>query len=210
MPQSLQEWAGAGPDGKATLALVFTDIVASTDLANDIGDKRWFDVIKAHFANARRFKDEFRGYEIKLIGDAYMVAFKTADQAFQFAWRFYHNTGDALIKIRIGVNVGQVRIVDNDLLGIMVNYTSRVQHELRHQYGILLSDSARTDIVNEFGAKLPGCVLQPIKRSIKSFGEKKLWFVSRPITKGKNFFRKAVLNDFDLLPPIPGADELKK
>jgi hypothetical protein len=213
MRATLQEWAGAGPTSMTTLALVFTDIVGSTDLAVKIGDKKWIEILMKHFRQARLIKDACAGYEIKFIGDAYMVAFRTAADAFQFGWQFYNDTGHPQVRIRVAIHVGQVRIVENDIYGLMVNYTSRVQH-LLPRLGIMLSDVAKNDIVAELGKDLPECSLIPVKKTIKSFGTKNLWFVGKKLTPlqesgfGK-MFRKVILNDFELIPPVPGADKAK-
>ncbi len=49
MRDTLQEWAGAGPASMTTLALVFTDIVGSTELATQNGDKKWIEILMKHF-----------------------------------------------------------------------------------------------------------------------------------------------------------------
>ena len=211
MPVTLQEWAGAGPTSMTTLALVFTDVVGSTDLAVKSGDKKWIEILMRHFRQARRIKDLCDGYEIKPIGDAYMAAFRTAVDAFQFAWQFYNDPGDPQIWIRVGIHVGQVRIVENDTYGLTVNYTSRVQHALTRM-GIMLSDAAKNDVVAELGIDIPEFSLLPVRKSLKGFGEQRLWFVSKKLTPlqesgfGKAF-RKLILNEgeADLTPPVPGA-----
>src|SRR5215211_1517058 len=206
MNATLQQWAGAGPKFMTTLALVFTDIVGSTELAVKNGDKKWIEILMQHFRRARQIKDACGGYEIKLIGDAYMVAFRTAADAFQFAWQFYNDTGDPQLQIRVAIHVGQVRIVENDIYGLMVNKTSRIQHLLPGM-GIMLSDVARNDIVAELGKDLPEFTLIPVRKTLKSFGEEKLWFVGKKLTPlqesafGKAF-RKVILNEFDLIPPV--------
>jgi hypothetical protein len=213
MSATLQVWAGAGPTSMTTLALVFTDIIGSTDLAVKNGDKKWIEILTTHFRQARRIKDICNGYEIKLIGDACMVAFRTATDAFQFAWQFYNDTGHSQIQIRIAIHVGQVRIVENDIYGLMVNYTSRVQ-QLLPGLGIMLSDIAKNDIVAELGKDIPEFSLIPVRKTIESFGTQKLWFVGKKLTPlqesvfGKTF-RKAILNESDLIPPVPDANKVK-
>lgn len=213
MAATLQEWAGAGPMSMTTLALVFTDIVGSTNLASKGGDKKWIEILMQHFQQARRLKDTCHGYEIKLIGDAYMVAFRTAADAFQFAWQFYNDTGHPQVRIRAGIHVGQVRIVENDIYGLMVNYTSRIQH-LLPRLGIMLSDAAKNDIVAELGKELPEFSLLPVRQSIKSFGVQNLWFVAKKLTPlqestfGK-VVRKVLLNESELIPPVPSANKNK-
>jgi len=196
-----------------TLALVFTDIVGSTDLAVKNGDKKWIEILMQHFRQARQLKEACNGCEIKPIGDAYMVAFRTAADAFQFAWQFYNDTGHPQIQIRVAINVGQVRIVENDIYGLMVNYTSRVQH-LLPGLGIMLSDVAKNDIVAELGKDLPEFSLIPVRKTIKSFGKQNLWFVGKKLTPlqesafGKTF-RKVILNESELIPPVPSANKAK-
>jgi hypothetical protein len=213
MNATLQEWAGAGPKSMTTLALVFTDIVGSTDIAVKNGDKKWIEILMEHFRQARWIKDACGGYEIKPIGDAYMVAFRTAADAFQFAWQFYNDTGHPQVQIRVAIHVGQVRIVENDIYGLMVNYTSRVQH-LLPGLGIMLSDVAKNDIMAELGKELPEFSLIPVRKTIKSFGTQNLWFVGKKLTPlqesafGKTF-RKVILNESDLIPPVPRAHKGK-
>src|SRR6185295_10772895 len=125
MPENitLLEWLGR-TDGQ--IALVFTDIVGSTKLAVSKGDDAWVQALKCHFQRARDLKAEFHGYEVKLIGDACMVAFKTAWPALQFALEFYRFTGHDEIRIRAALHIGEVTIVDNYMYGVMINYTSRL------------------------------------------------------------------------------------
>jgi DNA-binding response OmpR family regulator len=212
--QTLQEWSGVGTGEKITLALVFTDIVGSTDLANTLGDKKWFEVVQSHFMHARKLKNIFGGYEIKLIGDAYMAAFKTADHAFLFAWHFYNDTGDDRIKIRVGINVGQVRVVEDDLFGVMVNYTSRIQHELS-SYGIMLSDSAKIDVMREIGTEAQEFIFRQVERDVKSFGKVILWFVAKRGTSAQEsktgrVIKKHFLGEPDLIPPLPSKNNLSR
>lgn len=82
--QTLQEWAGAGVS-KMTIALVFTDIVGSTELLRKLGDDRWIEMLMEHFYRARAHIDVNYGHEIKLIGDSVMAAFRSADDALNFA-----------------------------------------------------------------------------------------------------------------------------
>jgi class 3 adenylate cyclase len=82
-----------------------------------------------------------------------MAAFRTADSALQFALAFRANTGDSRIAVRAGIHLGQVRIKDNDIYGLMVNYAARLAHiKLRGDEGIFLSAAAKRDIDSEYGA----------------------------------------------------------
>jgi class 3 adenylate cyclase len=72
----LQDWAGGE---QVTLAIVFTDVVGSTALGEDIRDETMNEVRRAHFAQSRRLTGQFQGREIKTIGDSLMAAFRSAD-----------------------------------------------------------------------------------------------------------------------------------
>jgi class 3 adenylate cyclase len=149
MPENitLLEWLGRA-DGQ--IALVFTDIVGSTKLAVSKGDDEWVKALKCHFRRARDLKEELHGYEVKLIGDACMMAFKTAWPALKFALEFYRFTGHDDIKIRAAVHVGEVTIVDNDMYGVMINYTSRLLKGVSGT-GLVVSDKAMQNIRGKLG-----------------------------------------------------------
>ena len=66
-----EEWLGSSN----VLAIVFTDIIGSTALGHELGDKHWLDLLNTHFTNARRMTSKYDGHEIRVIGDSYMVAF---------------------------------------------------------------------------------------------------------------------------------------
>ena len=141
MKETLQEWAG----GSKILALVFTDIVDSTSLGNQLGDEKWVDLLLKHFKRGRNIIEACDGYEIKIIGDAFMVAFKGAVNALDFVLMLHADTGDERIKIRAGIHVGPVRIIDNDIFGMMVNYTKRVESQGKGNW-IMLSNEAKNHI----------------------------------------------------------------
>lgn len=181
---SLHEWAGSNEcDPRATLAVVFTDIIDSTSLARSVGDKEMFDMLVTHFNSARSFQLSHGGYEIKLIGDAYMVAFRTADAALQFALDFLRDTGDPRIGIRVGIQVGQVRIKDDDIYGLMVNLAARLSHvKVRGEEGVFLSGSAKRDIEAEYGSNQKDMRFLPVERTtLQGFDvREEVWQVITP------------------------------
>lgn len=138
----VKEWAGASI---ATLALVFTDIVGSTQMANELGDETYQQIRRKHFAQARRFIQTNDGCEIKTIGDAYMVAFRSVPAALSFVLALYRDTGDPRIRIRAGIHVGPVYVEDQDAFGTMVNFASRVVAQAEGAE-IWLSNEAKSHI----------------------------------------------------------------
>ena len=107
--RTLEEWAGTPTP---QVALVFTDIIDSTPLLNELGDKRWIGVLIGHLNQGRHLLKHLDCYEIKFIGDSFMVAFRTAVEALCFALTLHEDTGDKKVKIRAGIHVGAVRIIN--------------------------------------------------------------------------------------------------
>ena len=62
--KSFQDWAGGE---QVTLAIVFTDVVGSTALGEEIRDEAMNEVRRAHFAQSRQLIGQFQGREIKTI-----------------------------------------------------------------------------------------------------------------------------------------------
>ena len=140
--RSFRQWTRSS---RTTLALVFTDVVGSTALGEELGDEQMDEVRHAHFERARQLIAKREGYEIKTIGDSFMVAFRTAAAALDFALELQKNTGHERIEIRAGIHVGPISVEEEDAFGTMVNYTARVQARGKGAE-IWLSDRAHADI----------------------------------------------------------------
>ena len=73
----------AAPDG--TVTLLFTDIEDSAVLTEQLGDRRWLGLLRAHNTIVRREIAAHGGYEVKAQGDGFMVAFGSAHRALHCA-----------------------------------------------------------------------------------------------------------------------------
>lgn len=56
----------------------------------------------------------------------FMVAFRTAVNALNFAIEFQIDTGDERVRIRAGLHIGPVIVEEGDGQGVAVNYAARV------------------------------------------------------------------------------------
>jgi class 3 adenylate cyclase len=137
-----KEWAGAE---RVTLAIVFTDIVGSTGLINEIRDEAMNEVRKAHFAQSRKLIKQFKGHEIKTTGDGFMVAFKSVNTALDYAIAFQKDTGNQQIQIRAGIHFGPMSIEEDDVFGSAVNFAARVA-KIPKEAEIWISDPAKGNI----------------------------------------------------------------
>lgn len=192
-PQTLQEWAGAQ---YLTLTLVFTDIVDSTAIGIKLGDRKWIEDLFKHFFHARQIASKLDCYVVKVIGDSFMIAFRTPTDAVNFALEFSANTGVEYISIRAAIHSGQVEIKENDIYGLNVNFTARVQHEI--PIGIMVSDSVRRDFVKTYGVNSTEIQFEQKEANLKSFGQETLWKVWSPRwakeARNQHLARRLILN----------------
>lgn len=140
--KSFQEWAGGQ---QVTLAIVFTHVVGSTALGEEIRDEAMNEVRRAHFAQSRRLIGQFQGREIKTIGDSFMAAFKCAGAALDYARALPGNTGHPQVRIRAGIHIGPMRVEAGDVFGGTVNFAARVVGAIQGAE-IWLSERAKEDL----------------------------------------------------------------
>jgi len=122
-PGSFRQWAGAS---KATLAVVFTDVVSSSLLGAKLGNRAMDQLRRAHFAHTEALIAAHDGFLVKTIGDSAMAAFRAASDALDFALAVRADPGDRRLQLRVGVHVGPVTVETHDVYGATVNYAARV------------------------------------------------------------------------------------
>jgi class 3 adenylate cyclase len=112
---------------RALLTVLFTDIVDATVRAQQLGDKRWRDLLHAHDQAVRREVARFDGSEIKTIGDAFLIVFDGAPSRAVRCARAIIEAAAALdLPVRIGLHTGECEIIGEDIGGMAVHIASRV------------------------------------------------------------------------------------
>lgn len=127
---------------RVTLALVFTDIVGSTALGERLKDEVMSKVRQKHFAQSRKLIDKYQGIEIKTIGDSFMTAFTSVEQALDYAIDLCAKPGHEQLQLRAGIHIGPMHLENMDVFGSAVNFAARVAGAIQNA-GIWLSDEAR-------------------------------------------------------------------
>jgi class 3 adenylate cyclase len=128
--------AGGSEAGAAVppiVTLLFTDLVGSTALYDDLGDVEAERVRRTHFASLREAVTDAGGREVKNVGDGLMVVFASAVAAVEaavamqqsVARRNRTSTG-AAVGVRIGIHVGEPLQDDDDFFGLSVNIAKRL------------------------------------------------------------------------------------
>jgi class 3 adenylate cyclase len=126
-------------------AVLFTDIVGSTERAAELGDRRWRALLDAHDDAIRRTLDRFRGTEVKAIGDGFLAAFDGPARAVRCAQAIAHDAGRLGLEVRVGLHTGECELRGDDLAGIAVHIGARVASLARP--GEVLVTSTVRDLV---------------------------------------------------------------
>jgi class 3 adenylate cyclase len=119
------------PDFDRVLATVlFTDIVASTDRAAELGDHRWREALDTHDHLVQAHLEQFRGRHIKTTGDGVLATFDGPARAIRCARAIGEEIRKKLsLEIRAGLHTGEVELRDDDIGGIAVALAARVMAE---------------------------------------------------------------------------------
>lgn len=102
-------------------------------------------VRRSHFAQSRKLIGQYKGREIKTIGDSFMVAFRSVEEALDYAKALQADPGHAQVEIRAGIHVGPMQVDKNDVFGGAVNFAARVVGAIKGSE-IWLSDRAKEDL----------------------------------------------------------------
>ena len=111
---------------RALAAIVFTDIVGSTEQATLLGDRRWRSLLDAHDAVCRTVIERNRGRLVKLTGDGVLATFDGPGRAIRFVAALRDALNPLGIQIRAGLHTGEVEIRGDDIGGIGVHVAARV------------------------------------------------------------------------------------
>jgi class 3 adenylate cyclase len=112
--------------------ILFTDIVDSTRLTQELGDLAAMRLLREHDSAVRSALSRFGGSEVKHTGDGIMAAFDSASRSVGAATqiqRALHNgdgSGERRVHLRIGVAAGEPVAAHDDLFGAAVQQAARL------------------------------------------------------------------------------------
>lgn len=113
-------------------AILFTDIVDSTRLTQQLGDRAMMRLLREHDSIVRAVLARFGGSEIKHTGDGIMAAFTSAFQAVTTAIQIQRTLNereehaDGQLHVRVGVAAGEPVTEQDDLFGAAVQQAARL------------------------------------------------------------------------------------
>src|SRR4051812_9968967 len=125
--------APPSPRPSGTVTLLFTDQVSSTETLQRLGDDEAERLRRTHFGLLREVSGAHGGQEVKNLGDGLMVAFTSAVDAVaaavgiqQAVHRHAERAGDDRLGVRVGLNVGEPIVDEDDYFGTPVVVAKRL------------------------------------------------------------------------------------
>ena len=124
------------PDG--TVTILFSDIEGSTQMTERLGDQRMQQVLRGHNGIVRDQVAAYDGFEVKSLGDGFMLAFSSARRALQCAISIQqafaaHNQEhpEEPVLVRIGLHTGELVQEMEDFFGKNVILASRIADQAK-------------------------------------------------------------------------------
>jgi class 3 adenylate cyclase len=112
---------------------MFSDIEDSTVMTERLGDRQWMDVLRAHNALVRRQLKAHGGFEVRSLGDGFMMAFPSARRALHCAAAIQRaltapldDGSGARLKVRMGLHTGETIRDEDDFFGRAVVLAARI------------------------------------------------------------------------------------
>jgi class 3 adenylate cyclase len=112
--------------GRRLAAVLFTDIVSSTEIASELGDARWRELLGRHHGIVRANLKRFGGHEQDTAGDGFFATFEVPADAVRCAAAAQREVRELGIEIRAGVNFGEIEMVDGKPGGLVVHAGARI------------------------------------------------------------------------------------
>jgi class 3 adenylate cyclase len=108
------------------LTVLFTDIVDSTARASAFGDRIWRAFLNRHHAIVRAEVERWRGREVNMTGDGFVVCFDDPARAVRCALAIAAAVRPLGLEIRAGVHTGDCYLEGDEISGIALHIGARI------------------------------------------------------------------------------------
>ena len=156
-------------------AILFTDIVDSTALAESVGPARWRELVATHNERIQFELDRFRGRLVKTTGDGVLALFDGSERAVRAAAAICLAAKALGLTIRAGIHTGEVEMAGGDVRGLAVHVAARVMalagpsqvfvsattRELVADSGLRFVDAGSHELKGVSGARQLYCLAEP-------------------------------------------------
>jgi predicted ATPase len=126
-----------------TVTFLFTDVEGSTKLLHELGPEGYADALADHRRIVREAVTAHGGVEVDTQGDAFFVAFPTADGALAAANAASNAQAEGPIRVRMGLHTGTPHLGDEGYVGADVHRAARIA-AAGHGGQVLVSEATVT------------------------------------------------------------------
>ena len=106
--------------------LLFTDVVGSTQMAVELGDGRWRELLEDYRAAVRRELNRYRGREVDTAGDGFFATFDGPARAIRCAGDIRQSVRGLGVEVRSGLHTGELELAGEKVSGISVHIAARI------------------------------------------------------------------------------------
>ena len=152
---------GAAEPDRALAAILFTDVVSSTERVVAVGDREWRNLIESHDAVVRTIVAQHQGRLIRTTGDGMLATFDGPGRAIRCATALRDALRPLGLEIRAGLHTGEIELTDDDIAGIGVHIAARVVDHAAP--GQLLTSAAVPMLVAGSGIEFEDCGERDLK-----------------------------------------------
>lgn len=111
---------------RSIATVLFTDIVASTDMAVTMGDERWRGVLDQHDRLAAEATRRAGGRVVKTTGDGMLALFDGPSRAIGAVRELRAGIQSLDLQVRAGIHTGEIESTGDDVSGLGVHIAARV------------------------------------------------------------------------------------
>ena len=160
-----------------TATVMFTDVEASTDITTRLGDDAAAPLLATSNAIVLDQVAAFAGHDVRSTGDGFLVVFDSARAAVACALAIQRELTEREhpIRVRIGLNAGEVLLGEDELFGAAINLAARVMD--RADGGEILA----SDTVRQLVGTMPEASFRDRGRvALKGFAERQRLYEIQP------------------------------
>jgi len=142
-------WGSQGEPVESDFSvIVFTDIVASTEVVDRLGDEAARNAVRMVEDLVAETAGDHSGKVVKHLGDGSLLEFRSASNALDFAQKVQVELADGDIGLRVGMAAGEPIHEDGDVHGAVVVVASRIA-DAAGTGEVLVSDGVRQLVVGK-------------------------------------------------------------
>jgi len=132
-----------GEAERVMATILFTDIVESTVMAREMGDRAWGELLERYHGAVRKELARFNGREMDTAGDGFFAAFDRPARAIECARAIRAAVEKLGLRVRAGLHAGECEVVGKKLGGMAVHVAARVM-SLAGPGEILVSETVKS------------------------------------------------------------------